>query len=163
MTAAVEAVTWATALDTVLFELNEGGRDREEYRRARARSEAGETVLGMRFVRNHAHHAAELLDFVVLTALVGHPTTGLRAGWAWALLEDLDTHLDPNFSDGRGLYERRLEGKPVLDTLSIAIEWFSSLNPSLPPLPPDATGLAREPFSLRRRWFDPDYTHEPET
>jgi hypothetical protein len=27
VTAAVEAVTWATALDSVLFESNEGGRD----------------------------------------------------------------------------------------------------------------------------------------
>lgn len=156
MTAAVEAVTWATALDTVLFESNEGGRDREAYKKARARSESAETVLGMRFVRNHAHHAAELLDFVVLSALVGHPTTGFRAGWAWALLEDLDAHLDPSFNDGRGLYERRLEGKPILDTLAIAVDWFSSLSPPLPSLPPDATGLVREPFSLRARWFDLD-------
>lgn len=110
----------------------------------------------MRFVRNHAHHAAELLDFVVLTALVGHPATGFRAGWAWALLKDLESHLDPNFNDARGLYKRRLEGKPILDTLKTAIEWFSSLNPPLPSLPDDVTGSVRKPFNPRRRWFDQD-------
>lgn len=151
-TAAAEAVSWVVALDVVLEDSTEDGRDPRVYKDTRAASEDGQTVIGMKFVRDHVHHAAELQDFVVLSAVVGNPQYGMRAGWVWKPLDELESLLDPTFRSGRGLYGSRLGSRNVLHTLLDANRWFASLTPPLPQLPPDEAGVPRPEFHLPERW-----------
>jgi hypothetical protein len=145
-------VSWAVALDSVLEDSADDGRDPQTYKDLRANDGDGRTVIGMKFVRHHVHHAAELLDFVVLSALVGNPAYGMRAGWVWRPLDELERLLDPRFTSGKGLYGSHLGGADVLDTLLDANRWFLLLNPPLPPLPPDETGTPRPTFELPETW-----------
>jgi len=92
------------------------------------------------------------LIFVKLTSVVGNSEHGFRAGWVWAPLADLASHLDPRFTSGRGLYESHLDSHAVLHTLLDANRWFSSLSPPIPPLPPDPTGAIRPEFVLPDQW-----------
>jgi hypothetical protein len=152
LTSAAEAVSWAVALDSVLEDSTDDGRDPQTYKEVRANDDDGRTVIGMKFVRHHVHHAAELLEFVVLNALVGNPAYGMRAGWVWKPLDELEHLLDPRFTSGKGLYRSHLGGADVLDTLLDANRWFLSLSPPLPPLPPDETGSPRSEFELPETW-----------
>jgi hypothetical protein len=147
-TAVAEAVSWAVTLDSILFE----GPDRAAYKRSRSSSDDGKTVIGMRFVRNHVHHAAEMLDFVFVNAVVGNPAIEMRAGWLWKALMDLEPFLDPHFTNGKGLYGSHLGGRLVNDSLLDANRFFMSLEPKLPELPPDPTGAPRAAFVLPARW-----------
>jgi hypothetical protein len=151
-TAAAEGVSWVVALDVVLEQSSDDGRDPQAYKQVRSQGPEGQTVIGMKFVRNHVHHADELLDFVVLSAIVGSPTYGMRAGWIWKPLSELEPLLDSKFKSGKGLYEACLGGKDVLHTLLDARLWFTSLSPPLPTLPPDLTGISRAAFELPDRW-----------
>lgn len=149
--AAADAVSWVVALDTVLEDSTDDGRDPQSYKEARGRSADGRTVIGMKFVRNYVHHADELLDFIDLSAVFGG-LHGMRAGWLWKPLDDLEPFVDPQYTSGKGLYRDRLGGKVVEHTLLDANRWFSSLAPPIPELPPDLAGVAREPFALPERW-----------
>jgi hypothetical protein len=149
--AAAEAVSWVVALDEVLLRSTDDGRDPSAYISAREKSPDGQTVIGMRFVRDHVHHAEDLLDFVDLSAVVGG-LYGMRAGWVWKPLAELEALLDPKYKSGKGLYRDRLGGEVVQHTLLDANRWFSSLTPSIPELPPDLAGVEREPFALPERW-----------
>lgn len=151
-TAAAEAVSWAVAIDTVLEHWVGGGRDSRTYKRHRGLTEDGKTIIAMKFVRNHVHHATELLDFVFLTGVVGGPAGGYRALWIWKPLDDLEAFLNPTFTSGKGLYESHLAERPVTHALLDANRWFSSLEPPIPPLPDDPTGQLRDPFKLPERW-----------
>ena len=151
-TAAVEAVSWAVALDCVLEDSTDDGRDPAAYKESRGRDPDGQTVIGMKFVRHHVHHAADLQDFVFAAAVVGNSTSGFRAGWGWRPLPELEPLLDPAFTSGKGLYATRLGGQSVLNTLLDANGWFSSLTPPLPQLPPDPAGVGRPTFQLPKRW-----------
>jgi hypothetical protein len=144
--AVAEAVSWAATLDRLLEDCG------DKYKGSRGQSDDGKTVIGMRFVRNHVHHGSEMLDFVKLTSVVGNSEHGFRAGWVWAPLADLASHLDPRFTSGRGLYESHLDSHAVLHTLLDANRWFSSLSPPIPPLPPDPTGAIRPEFVLPDHW-----------
>jgi hypothetical protein len=134
------------ALDVVLEDSTEDGRDPRVYKDTRAASEDGQTVIGMKFVRDHVHHAAELQDFVVLSAVVGNPQYGMRA------VDELEALLDPSFRSGRGLYGSRLGSRNVLHTLLDANRWFASLTTPLPGLPPDEAGMPRPEFQLPEGW-----------
>lgn len=149
--AAAEAVSWVVALDGVLEDTTEDGRDPVAYKEARGKSADGQTVIGMKFVRDHVHHAEELLDFVLLNSLIGNPSVGMRPGWIWKPLVDLEPMLDPSFVSGKGLYGKRLGGEVVEHTLLDANRWFLSQQPPLPPLPPDETDPRLE-FALREMW-----------
>jgi hypothetical protein len=74
-----EAVSWAVALDNVLEDSTFDGRDGREYKQARGSSEDGRTVIGMKFVRHHVHHAAEMLNWVFVNAVLGNTTDGFEA------------------------------------------------------------------------------------
>lgn len=151
-TAAAEAVSWVVALDAVLEDATGDGRDAGAYKEQRGKDSDGQTVIAMKFVRDHVHHAAELQDFVTLGAVVGNATYEMRAGWVWKPLDELEPALDPRFRSGKGLYGQRLGGEVVSHTLLDANRWFASLTPSLPPLPPDEAGVARPIFELPERW-----------
>jgi hypothetical protein len=144
-------VSWVVALDEVLLRSTDDGRDPSAYISARETSPEGQTVIGMRFVRDHVHHAEDLLHFVDLSAVVGG-LDGMRAGWVWKPLDELEALLGPKYKSGKGLYRDRLGGKVVQHTLLDAKRWFSSLTPSIPELPPDLAGVEREPFALPERW-----------
>ena len=147
-----EAVSWAVALDAVLEDATHAGRDGREYKRVRGSCDDGKTVIGMKFVRNHVHHAAEMLSWVYVNALVGNSAHGLRNFWLWTDLDNLDPKPSDQFTSGRGLYASRIGGHSVLDTLLDANRFFLSLVPALPPLPPSEVGEVRVPFILPERW-----------
>jgi hypothetical protein len=105
----------------------------------------------MRFVRDHVHHAEDLLDFIDLSAVVGG-LPGMRAGWVWKPLDELEPFLDPAYKSGKGLYRDRLGGNDVEHALLDANRWFSSVSPAIPELPPDPAGVERKPFALPERW-----------
>ena len=149
--AAAEAVSWVVALDEALC-TDAPGWDGKTYKESRNESDDGRTVIGMMFVRHNVHHAAELQPFISLNAVVGNSEFGMRAGWLWTDLEELLPFLDARFTSGRGLYGSHLAGHDVVHTLLDANRWFSSLNPPLPGLPPDETGMPREAFVLPVRW-----------
>jgi hypothetical protein len=149
--AAAEAVSWVVALDEALA-ADAPDWDGKGYKQSRNESDDGRTVIGMRFVRDHVHHADELQPFIYLNAVVGNSEHGFRAGWLWTDLNELLPFLDPAFTSGRGLYESHLSGHDVVHTLLNANRWFSSLSPALPDLPPDETGTPREAFALPVRW-----------
>jgi hypothetical protein len=149
--AAAEGVSWVVALDEALgYDADDW--DSRAYKDARNKSADGRTVIGMLFVRNHVHHAAELQDFMFLSAVVGNPEYGMRAGWVWTPLEELASLLDPKQVRGGRLYGKHLAGQNVLHTLLDANRWFSSLAPAVPPLPPDPAGVPRQEFALPERW-----------
>lgn len=150
--AAAEAVSWAVALDNILAKVGHMSLSPTAYKKQRSESEDGKTVIGMRFVRNQAHHAAELFDFVCATSVIGATQFGLRAGWMWTALDDLEPLLDPEQTDGKGLYGSFLGGRSVLDSLLNANRWFASLSPPLPDLPPDPSGSLRPAFQLPEKW-----------
>lgn len=144
--AAAEAVSWAATLDRLLEARG------SQYKGLRGQSDYGKSVIGMRFVRNHIHHESTMLDFVRLQSVVGNSVLGFRAGWLWAPLDELEPHLDPEHSSGKGLYSSHLDGRVVLHTLLDANRWFLAVTPPIPPLPPDPTGADREQFRLPERW-----------
>lgn len=150
--AIVEAVSWVVALDTVLEDASVDRRDAQEYKRERNDSDDGKTVIGMKYVRNHVHHAADMLNWVFVNAVVGNSTYGLRSFWMWTKLQDLKPQPSRQYTSGRGLYASHLGGHGVLDTLLDANRFFLSLEPPLPPLPPSPTGETRAPFILPQRW-----------
>jgi hypothetical protein len=146
-TAAAEAVSWAVALDAALE------RSRDNYTTARQSNSDGQTVRGMKFVRDQVHHADELYDFVFLGAVFGG-LHGMRAGWVWKQLGEIEPPLtSKSRKRGKSLgYDAHLGGKALVDPLLDANRWFSSLSPPLPPLPPDQTGTPRAPFELPEGW-----------
>lgn len=146
-----EAVSWAVALDAVLEAADYEGRSGTAYKDARGRSDDGKTVIGMKFVRHHVHHAAELLDFVFVNAVMGG-FRGTRSHWVWTPLDDLEPLLDRQFTSGKGLYRTHLGGMSVPDTLLDANRFFTALEPPVPPLPPDLAGVPRPMFRLPDRW-----------
>ena len=150
--AAVEAVSWAVTIDTMLEKAYYGDRDGSVYKRRRGSCDAGKTVIGMRFVRDNGHHGTRMLDWVYAASVIGNSAYGFRVGWCWASLKDVESRLDINFKSGRGLYFLHLESRLVAHTLLDAIEFFASLDPPIAPLPPDPSGIERPDFRLHTRW-----------
>lgn len=156
-TAAAEAVWWVVSLDRALENSDQAERDRRAYKDARGASANGQTVIGMKFVRNHVDHLPELHDFVELSSVVGNSWQGMRAGWIWKPLDELEPLLDPKFKTGHGAsgmkqYRDRLGGKLVEHTLLDANQWFLRLQPPIPALPSDESGAELVAFALGERW-----------
>lgn len=155
--AAAEAVWWVVSFDRALEHSDEAERDRQAYKDARGANPDGQTVIGMKFVRNHVDHGTELHDFVALNSVVGNSWYDMRAGWIWKPLDELEPLLDPRFKSGPGAsglkqYRDRLGGNLVEHSLLDANRWFLHLQPPIPALPDDESGQELVAFALGERW-----------
>ena len=92
-----------------------------------------------------------------MNAVIGNSWQGMRAGWIWKPLEELEPLLDPQFRTGPGAsglkqYRQRLGGQLVEHTLRDASRWFLLLRPPIPALPSDESGAELVAFALGERW-----------
>ncbi|NDK33025.1 hypothetical protein [Nesterenkonia haasae] len=117
--AALECLWWCQMLNERLE------KTVETYREARALNPMGSTVQGLRYARNRYTHSPVIAIERVggLSFPAAFPVSfGLRAVWRAAKHLGTDKRVS---SDQEKAYVRSVQGRDVVSTLEIALQWFT--------------------------------------
>lgn len=149
--AALEARRVASAvniLDEAVF-LNAHG---DAYRSHRAGNALGRVVMGLELIRNCEEHSPVVFDdLLVPGAQFGVPLamapTRMRVVYEWAKYSDMPdgySHIDSSATErakraraeAQDAYRKQVQGRPVIDTIFDAVNFFQQLDPQLVAEPP---------------------------